>query len=349
MKRLLYLIVACFTLYSCGNIDAEKTTSLKVNVTAGEAFETELTFTVTSDNAESCAWICVEKGAALPSGIDIMQKGKAVFANTDASCKAQNLKDGVTYAIIAAAMSGDDIITSDPVEMTTIKKPVQPAVNLSSGFVNASSYSFTLTPQEAEECAYKVYPYEGTATADDVLNTGVKVSATEESQYTVEDLEDGVYFVVAAVRNGDKTVLSNKLMFTINTALPEYTITVQSVKINPDLETNGRDWIVRFYFYDNVGEYSNIALNFVTPDNGHSYVPEGSYVLGAESGNKLDPEYTYHNHYSAYFESGYCNVSIKDKQYTFDIRLTRCDDGYDFSGEVFVLKWTGTVEHMPIL
>lgn len=335
---------------SCGdNTSPETGSKMKVSVTAGQATDTELTFTVTSENCINCSWLCVKKGTSVPSDTDIMTKGKSVFVNQEASAKASNLDDNTTYVIIAAAMDENgNIITSTPVEMTTLEREAQPAVALSAGAAEADTYTFTLTPTDAEICYYKVYPDGATSSADDIVATGIEVSGTESQSITIEDLEDGIYFILAVAKNGDVvSELSNKITFTIDTALPTFTPTITKVWVNPSLETNGHDFMVRFYFADPAGDTVTVSLNFDTIENGHDYLPAGNYVFGATSGYTLVPEYTSYDNWWEFTE-GYCNVSIKDKKYTFDIYLVRADDDMYYAGQAFVLNWTGTVENMPI-
>lgn len=354
MKKLSFftILVSAILFIACGEENGPETTSkLKVSVTAGTADVTELTFTVSSENVTNCAWMCVEDGTAVPSGIDIMSKGKSTFANTEAQVKATGLKDNTTYVIVAAGMDEDgEVATSAPVRMTTLVKPAEPAVTITDGKVDGSTYTFKVNPADAQKCAYKLYKKNENATADDVLSTGTEVSATEVTTVTLENLEDGEYFVVAAVQHEQKKAMSLKSSFLINNALPTYTINPTRV-YRSYVSTNGDDHIVRFNFIDNVGNTSNIALDFVLSGN-HDYVPAGTYQFGAASAPKLDPTYTTQNIYDqddGTFESGYCNVVIKDGKYIFDISLLRSEDGSDYSGHVFTLKWTGDVEQMPVI
>lgn len=354
MKRILNLtfIASALLIASCKPDNPENTAKLDVSVTAGEAAVTELTFTVTSKNATNCAWMCVEDGA-VPSGTDIMQKGKQVFANTEVSATAANLKDNTTYVIIAAAMDGDaNIVTSDIVRMTTLEKSAQPAVTLSNESIAGSTFTFKVNPVDAQKCAYKLYAKNASATADDVLAAGTEVSATESTTVTLEDLEDGEYFVVAAVQNGETKVLSSKLSFLINTATPTYTI--NPIRVYRSYNGNsGKDQVIRFNFVDMKGETSNIALNFVLAASS-DYVPAGTYELGGTDAlaPKLDAEYTEQvitNGLNGGFVSGSCEVVIKDGHYTFMINLLRADDESFNAGEMLTLTWTGDVEEMPIV
>lgn len=349
MKKILFfLIAATFIFVSCGENATPDTNKMKVSVTPGEAFETELTFTITSEDAASCSWMCVKEGTTIPSGTDIMSKGKSVFVNSAVTAKASNLNDNTTYVIVAAAMNADgDIVVSEQLKMTTLQREANPTVALSTVSVEGSSYIFTLTPTEVEKCYYKVYADGATSSMDDILASGVEVAGSEEQIITVENLADGIYFIQAVAVNGEKKSISNKITFTINTARPTFSPTITKVWVNPSLPTNGHDFIVRFYFTDPAGSSVNVSLNFDTIQNGHSYLPAGYYVFNAESGYKLIPEYTrYDNWYE--FTEGYCNVSIKDSKYTFEIYLVRADDEVYYANQAFSITWTGAVENMPL-
>lgn len=355
MRKLSFftILVSAILFIACGGEDGPETTSkLKVSVTEGVADVNSLTFTVTSENAESCRWTCVEEGTALPSAADVLQKGKTTYANTSTEVTAKDLKDNTTYVIIAAAMAGEEMITSAPVRMTTLVRPAQPKATVSDGKAEGSSYSFKVTPSDAAKCAYKVYEKNATATADDVLSTGTEVSATEVTEVTVENLEDGEYFVVAAAQNGDVKSLSPKVTFIINNALPTYTINPTRAWKQGSYN-GGKEYLVHFYFIDNVGATSHLALDFVFP-NASDYLPAGTYGFGGESASRLDPDYTRLEidgevYGGSEFESGYVTVIIKDGQYTFDVNLTRKTDEYQYSGHVIKLNWTGTVEGMTIV
>lgn len=354
MKKILFFVIAALTFVGCSKDSGQGAgTSMTVKVTAGESAETSLSFTVSSSNAINCAWMCVAKTAVVPTGVDIMSRGNKVFANAEINAVASNLNENTTYMIIAAAMDENlDIITSTPVEMTTLEREAQPAVELYPGTPAGSSYSFMVTPTEADKCFYKVYEEGATATVEDVLANGVEVSATGQSNQTVENLADGSYFIYAVAKNGDiVSELSNKIQFTINTALPTFTIEqIEKVAINANLPTNGQSWIIRFYFYDQYDEYTNVAINLETPENGHSYAPAGRYNFEAQTGYKIVSENSYYTWYDMFFTDGYVDVTINaDKTYTFNIYLVRDEDGWDFEGMAFTLNWTGTVENMPIL
>ena len=351
MRRIYYiLLVVASLLVACSEKTEPTITGMTVKVTAGEADVTELTFTVTSENATNCAWMCVKKTAAIPSGVDIMSKGRMVFANNAVSAKATELDDNTTYVIIAAAMNeNNDIVTSEPVEMTTLEREAEPTVSLSAGVAQGKSYTFSYLPSDAVKCYYKLYTEGSNASIEDIIATGVEVPADEERNVTLTDLEDGAYFVYAVAVNGDKTYLSNKIIFTIDTVRPTYTRSILYAKINSSLVTNGRSWIVRFYYRNEYDELDNIAINFETTEGGHEYVPAGTYVFESQTGYKLVSDYTYEG-WDCGFVDGYVNVAINDdKTYTFDIYLVRDNDTKENAGKAFTLNWTGTVENMPIL
>ncbi len=356
MKKIFYMIAmaAAFVLSSCGNEDPQEGGKLSVSVTPGEASVNELTFAVTSESAFACAWMCVEDGTAVPSGMDILSNGKAVFANTTDEAKATGLKDNTTYVIVAAAMDeNDNVVTSAPVKMTTQVRPLEPAVTATIVEIKGSSVSFTITPTDAEECAYKVYAKGESSTASDVLSTGTEVAADLASEVTVNNLADGEYYFVAAVQGGDTKAISSQVAFIINTSAPTYSINPTRVYeyYAHNGYGNGKEYVVRFEFIDNVGETSQIVLDFIQP-NSCDYLPEGTYELSADAEYRLDPGYTYQSikgEGDAEYVSGHVTVIIKDGQYIFDIKLQRSEDEKTYSGHMLSMTWTGTVEYMPIV
>ena len=73
-----------------------------VTLTAGEAGETTLSFTLTTEKAQEAAWVCVEKGATVTAE-SVLADGAAVEANKTLALMAENLTANTEYAIYAAA------------------------------------------------------------------------------------------------------------------------------------------------------------------------------------------------------------------------------------------------------
>ena len=217
MKKIFFLLAAASVMFAACTPEEQKEELKKatVSVEAGDVTTSSVTFTVTSENATAVAYVCVE--GSTPTGEAILENGAAVEVNTTATVTVKDLTDGATYTIVAAAMNDLGIVVSEPVTMTTTDVPAEPQVTITEVEATDASFTFVVTPTDATKCAYKVYDAGAEAVAGDILAEGTEVSATEEQEVTISGLEDGEYFVVAAVQNGTTTAMSEQLSFTIST------------------------------------------------------------------------------------------------------------------------------------
>ena len=90
-----------------------------VEVTAGEATENSLTFTVTSTDAEKVAYLVVE-GAEAPTASEVLANGTSIEVNTNVALTATDLKAETEYTIVAAAQNSKAVVKSSA-KMTTAK------------------------------------------------------------------------------------------------------------------------------------------------------------------------------------------------------------------------------------
>lgn len=217
MKKIFFLLAAASVMFAACNPEEQKEELKRatVSVEAGDVTTSSVSFTVTSENATAVAYVCVE--GSTPTGEAILENGTAVEANTTATVTVNDLTDGAAYTIVAAAMNDLGIVVSEPVTMTTTDVPAEPQVTITQVEATDASFTFVVTPTDATKCAYKVYAAGAEAAAGDILAEGTEVSATQEQEVTISDLEDGDYFVVAAVQNGTTTAMSEQLSFTIST------------------------------------------------------------------------------------------------------------------------------------
>ena len=134
MKGLkLFFSVACATLLSASFVscsdDEEPITppppvkEPSVTVTAGVAAETTLSFTITPENAEQCAYICVEKTQTVPAAEEILASaGTQVSAAEATTVEVTDLAPETEYVIVAAASDGKKAVLSESITMTTLEK-----------------------------------------------------------------------------------------------------------------------------------------------------------------------------------------------------------------------------------
>lgn len=352
MKKIFFLLAAATMMFAACNPDQkEEAKAATVELSPGDVTTSSVTFTVTSANATAVAYICVE-GAA-PAAEKVLTDGKAVEANTAAPVTVNDLKDGVEYTIVAAAMNDLGTVVSEPLKMTTVEIPANPQVVIDEVAKTDNSYTISITPSDATKCAYKVYAVGAEASANDILANGTEVSAGEASEVTIAGLEDGEYFVVAAAEKKDKSVMSEKLSFTVSN-LEVWEVTVDNVKGKP--YPNYGDTTIVFYYYcreDGTG-LSNVSIDFLLDDT--SKIPAGTYDI---NGGGIDLSYTNVSDEDAgtfVFLSGTVVVDIVDNQYSFSVNAV-VQEGNQFTGEPYedgamyrlILNWTGEVNGYPVI
>lgn len=113
---------------ACGEDDTDPTPAVeaaKVNVVAGDATQTTITFTINSSNATEVAYKVFEKGAAV--SVDDVRAGTTVEANKVVSVTVENLTAETSYDIYAAAANeAKEWTLSAKAEMTTKKGGEEP-------------------------------------------------------------------------------------------------------------------------------------------------------------------------------------------------------------------------------
>ena len=326
MKKILFLLAAASVMFAACDPQNEEPKAATVTVAAGDVTTSSVTFTVTSENATAVAYVCVE-GAA-PTAESVLQSGTAVEANTTATVTVSDLKDGVAYTVVAAAMNELGAVLSNVETMTTTEIPANPQVSVAEVEASDKYFIFTVTPSDAAKCAYKVYAEGETATADDVLANGTEVSATSETEVTIEGLEDGTYFVVAAVEKRDKKVMSESLSFAISNLdvmIVGETYYDTYVKYFKDYGDGALECGLQLKYRDEQGTQCNIILHFDL-DQSATCLPEGTYELLPE-GSPITV---------GTLRFDYCEHSTADTDYFFmslKVTVTHVDGKYRFQGE----------------
>lgn len=97
-----------------------------VEVEAGVAGETTLTFTITSTEAKSVKYIVLEAGSREVNAELILKNGNTAQPNIAFEAKAEGLLDETPYEIWAAAQNPDGVALSEKVEMTTLAAQENP-------------------------------------------------------------------------------------------------------------------------------------------------------------------------------------------------------------------------------
>ena len=204
-------------------------------------------------------------------------------------------------------------------------EPPKPKVSLTEGTSTTTSITFTVTPDEAEKCAYLYSKVEENAqveqpSAETVLKDGVQVSAEQATPVTLSPLDpESTYIVFAAASNG--SVLSEVTTLRMETGLlpePDYETWVQATSsmgqyntISWAAEPTG-NYMVQFsdIEFDEYGEAQSAGYKIVldlygslTDDVMNPTIPQGTYQFDAED------SYT---HFT--FQKSYSNIYQTDDQ-----------------------------------
>lgn len=195
---------------SCNDDDCALPSIPTVGLVTGTVSATSIGFTVTADNADKIAYVCLEKsdGTAALSAEEILESGKS--AESGRTVEISGLKPETVYIIGAAASNSSATSGTVSTEVTTAgvgTLPTEaPEVVLEAAETERASLSFIISfPENADACAY-VWLEKTTGTvvpnAVGILSGGTE--AAEPGRITVGGLKPGTAYVIAsaAVRDG---------------------------------------------------------------------------------------------------------------------------------------------------
>ncbi len=184
IKNLLYFLVALPLLFvACEeNKPVDEVKKPTIELTAGQATEFTLSFTISTTEATDVAWLAIEVSEATPTASEVLANGTKIEANKSVECKATELEDGTEYTIVAA-VKNSQAVEKKEIKMTTIA-----ATEQTTQFKRKSEAEVEVTADGGKgEIEYEIInPVEGTeveATADVVWIT---VTAGEKIAYVVE-------------------------------------------------------------------------------------------------------------------------------------------------------------------
>ena len=177
-----------------------------VTLTAGEATESSVSFTVSPADADKCAYVCVEKTSdALPAAAAILAEGTTVAADKDSQITVSDLAPNTTYVIAAAASNGTTVGEVVKIEMLT--SVGTPTVELAEGEVTDASAVVNVTTQYAASGAWTfVGKDDELPAAAAVLENGTAFEVTDNAaEIVLSDLDPETDYRIAVVAaNGDK-------------------------------------------------------------------------------------------------------------------------------------------------
>jgi len=232
-----------------------------------------------------------------------------------------------------------------------------PAVTLTKGAEAETSLTFTVTPEDADECRYIYARAEGSQTvpdAEQILATGTEVAADKATTVTLEDLDSGTeYVIAAAVRSGGKTAVASPL--TMTTAAAPGPQPAKAVFASAALNSgsNGN------YFIEFASDKYVLQLDFYA-DAASTYLPAATYTVTAEGNpGEIDSYYSRIKFLEQSTEewvklkAGSVDVKLDEQnEYAFTMNLTLVDDTAvegEYAGKVEGMQFSAddTVEFTP--
>lgn len=224
MKKSFLLLALTFVLALVGCQKEEELPNPQVSLTAGEATETTLSFTVTPSEAKECAYIRLAVGEEIPTAEVILSNGVSIDATKESTQTVTDLTANTEYVFVAAVKNESVTKVSTALKMKTLEAQVvieDPTVALTAGDVTETTIAFSVAATNAEKVAYVVYTEGEAPAAEAILENGTEVEA--EATVVVENLTaETTYYVIAAASNQGKTAVSEVLeMTTDEPAAPE--------------------------------------------------------------------------------------------------------------------------------
>ncbi len=184
IKHLFYFLVALPMLFvACEENDkVDEVKNPTIELTAGEATESSLSFTINTTEATDVAWLAIEASEATATASEVLANGTKVEANKSVECTATDLEENTEYTIVAAVKN------SKAVEKKEIKMTTKTSDPEATQFKRTSEAEVEFTADGGKgEIEYEIVnPIEGTeveAAADVVWIT---VTAGEKISYIVE-------------------------------------------------------------------------------------------------------------------------------------------------------------------
>ena len=172
------LMVACEE----NNAPVDEVKNPTIELTAGEATEFTLSFTIATTEATDVAWLAIEASEATPAASEVLANGTKIEANKSVECKAIELKDGTEYTIVAV-VKNSKAVDKKEIKMTTIA-----ATEETTQFKRTSAAEVEFTADGGKgEIEYEIInPIEGTEVEAEADVEWITVTAGEKIAYIVE-------------------------------------------------------------------------------------------------------------------------------------------------------------------
>ena len=340
MKKLFLLGILFPLLFVACSDDDDGVLVPQVTLTPGEVEEHSLSFSVDPLNADFCAYMYVEEGTAIPDAESVLNKGTKVPADVKSDVTLDELKDDVTYNIVAAVGNAKYTVLSEVLKLTTMMDII-PQVTLTAGKATENTLSFTVNPVDATSGAY-VCLKAGTQlpSAEEVIDKGTKFDVKEQSEIVVEGLEAGTSYIIAAA-------VVNKKNFVLSEALEMKTS--ESKVVFASAEGEMYSSFADITFKDAAGNYE-LQLDFNTDFATLGYMPAGTYTVGSAEDFYIDPEVettvlkSLKDGKSYKLTGGKVNVTITEKkEYHLDMDIVLDN------GSKLVAEFEGKIKNIDVV
>lgn len=184
IKHLLLTVVALPLLFvACKQNDpVDEVKNPTIELSAGEATESSLSFTITTTEAESVAWLAIEASEATPTASEVLANGTKVEANKSVECSATDLEQNTEYTIVAAVKN------SKAVDKKEIKMTTEASDPASTQFKRKSAAEAEFTADGGKgEIEYEIVnPIEGTEVEAEADVEWIAVTVGEKIAFVVE-------------------------------------------------------------------------------------------------------------------------------------------------------------------
>lgn len=347
MKKLLLFAAAILavTFIGCNEQDepAPVVPTPTLEITASGVTVDSITFTITTTNADECAYILYDYEA--PTADAIFSKGTAVETNKAVTVTVSDLKDNKAYKV-AAAVKGGEKVEVKTLEMTTAEKEA-PTVMVEAGEVSVTSISFTITPANAEKCTYVVLaPGDEIPTTDEILMNGTDVAYNAASEHTIKHLTpETTYTVIAAVRAGVTRVASEPVEITTDKQEQQQKPNESNCVIKASASNNTFELKV----YELDGKTFIATVNMGAPSAFINIIPEADYHFDGNASYNSELYDYWFNSKDIY--SGTLSVKHLSEGYEILIQGTGRGDApinYLYSGIVEPINKSSVIANPPV-
>lgn len=380
--RLLALAAILTTLFAC---EKEEPTppapDATVSITDQVATSTDISFTVTSENAALVAWTCTEKSQGAVAADKILSEGNQIEANAEVKVAVDNLTPNTTYLICVAASNADDKISMSSVEVTTAEINVEVVGVLpSKATCSPSAGNFYITfYDENKNVTFNADFYAGETdtylpAGEYMLGSGQAGElSTRYTCYTIGDNYTPIYFtggsiVVSLTTNPETYEITYTFSGTLNESETKQVKLAYTGKVE-GLEMPGKpfDFVVdastqepvrieangevagEYYLKFTNADWSELTIDFMADpavcNDGKAGLPAGTYTI-ADGGLTTNTNISlYDPYFGGNFTEATAEVSVVGDIYTI-VFSGVAEDPNDGSTKNIKMNYTGKIADM---